>query len=74
MRDEPGIIAALATIFCRLGINIDSVFQKPGYPKSSLPFVITLEPCPNSLVDEALKYIAELEFHVQPCLNLPILD
>jgi len=74
VKDEPGIIAALATIFCRLGINIDSVFQRSGYPKSKLPFVITLEPCSNSLVEEALKHIAKLEFHVQPCLNLPILD
>ena len=74
VRDEPGIIAALALIFCRSGINIDSVFQKSGYPKSKLPFVITLEPCRNSLVEESLKHIAELDFHVQPCLNLPILD
>jgi len=36
--------------------------------------VITLEPCRNSLVEESLKHIAELDFHVQPCLNLPILD
>jgi homoserine dehydrogenase len=74
VRDEPGIIAALATIFSSLGINIDSVFQKPGYPASKLPFVITLEPCPASLVEKALKQIALLKFHVQPCLNLPILD
>ena len=74
VRDEPGIIASLATIFCRLGINIDSVFQKSGYAKTKLPFVITLEPCRNSLVEEALKHVAELDFHVQPCLNLPILD
>jgi homoserine dehydrogenase len=74
VRDEPGIIASLASIFCRLGINIDSVFQRSGYSKSKLPFVITLEPCRNSLVEDALKQIAELDFHVQPCLNLPILD
>jgi len=74
VKDEPGIIAALATIFCRSGINIDSVFQKPGYPKSRLPFVITLEPCKTSPVEDALQHIAKLEFLVQPCLNLPILD
>jgi homoserine dehydrogenase len=74
VKDEPGIIAALALVFCRSGINIDSVFQKPGYPKSKLPFVITLEPCSNALVEEALKHIAELDFHVYPCLNLAILD
>ncbi len=74
VKDEPGIIASLATIFCRSGINIDSVFQKPGYPKSRLPFVITLEPCPTSLLEESLKHIAKLEFQVQPCVSLPILD
>ena len=74
VNDEPGIIASLALIFSKLGINIDSVFQKPGYPSSKLPFVITLEPCAASLVDRAMKQISELRFHVQPCLNLPILD
>ncbi len=74
VKDEPGIIAALASIFSRSGINIDSVFQKPGYPKSHLPFVITLEPCPTSLLEESLKHIEKLQFLVQPCVSLPILD
>ena len=74
VRDQPGIIAALASIFSGLGINIDSVFQKPGYPKSKLPFVITLEPCAASLVKESLKQIARLDFLVEPCVDLPILD
>jgi len=74
VRDEPGIIAALAQILCQAGINIDSVFQKPGFPKSKLPFVITLEPCSAALVRESLKQIAQLDFLVQPCVDLPILD
>jgi len=74
VKDEPGIIASLALIFCRSGINIDSVFQKPGYPKDKLPFVITLEPCPASVVGEALRHIAPLAFLVKPCVSLPILD
>jgi homoserine dehydrogenase len=74
VKDEPGIIASLASILSRSGINIDSVFQKPGYSKSRLPFVITLEPCPTSLLEESLKHIAKLEFQVQPCVSLPILD
>ena len=73
-KDEPGIIASLATIFSKLGMNIDSVFQRPGHPASKLPFVITLDPCPASLVDHALEEIAMLNFHVQPCLHLPILN
>ena len=74
VKDQPGIIASLALIFGRTGINIDSVLQKPGYPKSRLPFVITLEPCRASLLNAALKDIAQLEFLLQPCLSLPILD
>jgi homoserine dehydrogenase len=73
VKDEPGIIASLAAIFSKFGMNIDSVFQKPGHPASKLPFVITLEPCPRSLVDRALKQTTDLNFHVQPCLSLPIL-
>jgi homoserine dehydrogenase len=74
VRDEPGIIAALATIFSQAQINIDSVFQKPGFPASRLPFVITLEPCSTSLVEQSLQKIDKLPFLVQPCVSLPILD
>jgi homoserine dehydrogenase len=74
VKDEPGIIASLAKILCRAGINIDSVFQKPGHPRSHLPFVITLEPCPATLVTESLLHISKLPFMVQPCVALPILD
>ena len=74
VKDEPGIIASLAQILCRSGINIDSVFQKPGHPRSHLPFVITLEPCPATLVAQALHQITDLHFMVQPCVALPILD
>jgi homoserine dehydrogenase len=72
--DRPGIIASLATILSRCGINIDAVLQKPGCSKSSLPFLITLEACRASLVEQALHQIATLDFLVQPCLHLPILD
>ena len=74
VRDEPGIIASLALILCRAGINIDSVFQRPGFPKSRLPFVITLEPCSASQVKEALSHINKMEFLVQPCVALPMFD
>jgi homoserine dehydrogenase len=73
VKDRPGIIATLATILSECGINIDSVLQKPGCPKSHLPFLITLEECKASLVEQALKQINALDFLVQPCLHLPIL-
>jgi homoserine dehydrogenase len=73
VKDQPGIIASLATILSQCGINIDSVVQKPGCPKSHLPFLITLEECKASLVEQALQQINSLDFLVQPCLHLPIL-
>jgi len=73
VKDRPGIIASLATILSQCGINIDAVVQKPGCPKSHLPFLITLEECKATLVEQALKQINALDFLVQPCLHLPIL-
>ena len=73
VRDRPGIIASLATILSQCGINIDSVLQKPGCPKSHLPFLITLEECKAAPVQKALEQINSLDFMVQPCLHLPIL-
>jgi homoserine dehydrogenase len=74
VKDRPGIIASLATILAESGINIDAVVQKPGCPKSQLPFLITLEECQASVVEGALKQISSLGFLVQPCLHLPILS
>lgn len=74
VKDRPGIIAALATAFCRHGINIDAVLQEPGLPKTRLPFVITLEECSASVLRRALGEIAALEFHQEAPLALPILD
>jgi homoserine dehydrogenase len=73
VKDRPGIIASLATILSQCGINIDSVLQKPDCPKSHLPFLITLEECKASVVEQALQQINQLDFLVQPCLHLPIL-
>jgi len=73
VKDRPGIIASLATILSERNINIDSVLQKPGCQKWHLPFLITLEECKASLVEQALQRINSLDFLVQPCLHLPIL-
>ena len=73
VRDRPGIIASLATILDKHNINIDSVLQKPGCPKSHLPFLITLEDYKASLVEQAIEQINALDFMVQPCLHMPIL-
>ncbi len=73
VRDQPGIIASLASIFSSHAINIDAVLQEPGGTKDHLPFVITLEACPTTSMATALAEIATLPFHVTPPLCLPVL-
>ncbi len=73
VRDQPGIVARLAQILAAHHLNIDALLQKPGFDKASLPFVITLEPCHDSLLLPALHEMAGLEFSIRPCLCLPIL-
>lgn len=73
VKDSPGIIASIAGVFSKHHINIDAVFQKSGFPKEALPFVITLEPCHFSKLEAALKEIAQFNFHVQPPFSMPVL-
>lgn len=73
VRDRPGIIASLASIFSRHAINIDAVLQEPASNKEALPFVVTLERCPTASMDRALADITTLDFHVTPPLCLPVL-
>ncbi len=73
VRDRPGILAALAGVFARHHINVDAVLQRPGFTKSSLPFVMTLEACRESRLQEALREIGGLDFMVETPLSMPVL-
>jgi len=73
VRDQPGIVARLSAILAAHRLNIDSILQKPGFDKASLPFVITLEPCHDSQLQPALDEMAGLDFALRPCLSLPML-
>lgn len=70
--DRPGIVASIAAVLAKFEINVDAVFQKPGYDKSHLPFVITVEPCSAAKLDSALHEIASFEFLVESPLKLRI--
>jgi homoserine dehydrogenase len=74
VRDRPGIVAALAAILSKYYISIDALLQKPGFPHSALSFVMTLEACDGAVLNRALAEIAELDFHVEPPLCLPIFN
>jgi homoserine dehydrogenase len=72
VRDRPGIVAEVAAALSRHGIGIDALLQKPGYPHTALPFIITLESCSSAVLQRALEEIKRLDFHVEPPLCLPI--
>ena len=73
VKDRAGIIAAVATVLARYGIGIDAVLQKPDYPRTALPFIMTLEACRSAMLGCALQEINRLDFHVEPVLCMPIL-
>ncbi len=73
VRDRPGIVASLAGVLARHHLNIDALLQRPGYPKSQLPFVITLEAARQNQVEEALAEIEAFDFLVQKPFTMPIL-
>jgi homoserine dehydrogenase len=73
VRDGPGILASLAGAFSHHHINVDAVLQRPGYSKSKLAFVMTLESCRKSTLRAALAEIDKFNFLAEPPLNLPIL-
>jgi homoserine dehydrogenase len=73
VKDRPGILAAIAASLARQDVNLDAVLQEPGYPKDRLPFVITVEPCVEAALLEALDELSQAEWHAEPPLALPML-
>jgi homoserine dehydrogenase len=73
VKDRPGIVAEIAGALASEKINIDALFQRTGYEKRSLPFVVTVEPCAASALRRALDRIGHAGWLAQPPLDMPIL-
>jgi homoserine dehydrogenase len=73
VQDRPGIVAEIAGALASEHINIDALFQRPGYEKGHLPFVVTVEPCAASALRRALDRISHTEWLTVPPLDMPIL-
>jgi homoserine dehydrogenase len=71
--DKPGIVSGIAGTLAKVGANIDSLLQRPGYPKHSLPFVITTEPCLTSTIEKAVAAMAKMDCMLERPLCLQIL-
>jgi homoserine dehydrogenase len=76
VRDQPGIVAAIAGSLASAGANIDSILQHRGHPDERLPFVVTTEPCLSSKLDQAIAEMAAMDFMVEPplCLQILVVD
>jgi len=72
--DKPGIVSAISGALAKVNANIDSLLQKPGYPKHRLPFVVTTEPCLTSTIARAIASIVKMECMLEPPLCLQMLD
>jgi homoserine dehydrogenase len=72
--DRPGIVSGIAGALAAVGVNIDSLLQRPGYPKHQLPFVITTEPCLTSTLHRALLTIGKMDCMLEPPLCLQIIS
>lgn len=71
--DRPGIIAAIAGVLARAGVNIDSILQRRGYGTERLPFVVTTEPCLRSVIEGAVAEMSSMDFMLESPLCLQIL-
>lgn len=72
VRDQPGIIATLASILAEAGISLEAVLQEPSFNKADLPFVITIEPTEEGSLRRAICHMEGLGFLVDQPLTLPL--
>ena len=72
VRDQPGIVGAVGQILGQFGISIYSIVQVPFSVKESerLTFLITLHPCREIKLQQALQKINQLPFNREPVLVL----
>jgi homoserine dehydrogenase len=73
VHDRPGIVAEIAGALATEQINIDALFQRPGYEKGQLPFVVTVEACAASALRRAIDRIAHASWLAHPPLDMPML-
>jgi homoserine dehydrogenase len=60
VKDVPGTLARIATIFGQAKIGISSVIQPEGHAGGSVPLILMLHDAPNGAVSEALRRISRL--------------
>jgi len=70
--DQPGIIAKLSRVLADKRISLEAVLQLPSENPQDRPFVITVEPCSEQSIREALQEMSHNDFLVDPPLAMPM--
>jgi homoserine dehydrogenase len=74
VKDQPGIIAAIATVLATRNINIDAVIQETWPDPSNLPFIVTVTPTSFNVIQECVAEMSRLEWNKVSPLALPRLS
>jgi homoserine dehydrogenase len=74
VKDRPGIVAEITGALAAERINIRAIVQKPGYPADALPFVVTVEPCKSSAMEQALARMSSMDCLLVKPLDLQMLE
>jgi len=74
VKDQPGIIASIATVLARQNINIDAVIQETWPDPSNLPFIVTVTPTSFDVMQACVAEMRKLEWNKVPPLALPRLS
>ncbi|MBZ5645633.1 MAG: homoserine dehydrogenase [Acidobacteriia bacterium] len=69
--DRPGILARVAEVIAREGINVEAVIQERS-PKDRRSFVITVEPVSEPVMRRALAEIDRFDFMLEPVLPMRV--
>jgi len=66
VKDEPGVLAAVAETLAEVGVSIDSFLQRPSHDGVAVPIVLTTHTSPETAILEAVERLAALPHLLQP--------
>ena len=72
VRDEPGVLAQVATVMARNGVSIASVIQRPAERPGAASLILTTHESTEAALRAAREQLAALPVVLGPPLLLPI--
>ena len=74
MRDQPGVLAQVATVMARNEVSIESVIQRAGRLPAAAMLILTTHESNEQAIRATLAGLAQLESVLEPPLLLRIGD